>query len=137
MDRANETFIVVTIVGGQPGLGRYLAFGTLFAHGPDAAIDRIDRHRVMSRHAVTPMGEADLRRRLPMHGLSGLRFFAPHELRDTTDAIIELQDGPVMFDAVTEEDLRRIATILRAPGGQQLLIGASSKAEVVAGAGRV
>lgn len=51
------------LVVGAPELKRYTAFGHLFAHyGAD--VFRIDRHPVMSRHPVTPMDEADLRRHL-------------------------------------------------------------------------
>ncbi|WP_421726033.1 four-carbon acid sugar kinase family protein [Bauldia sp.] len=46
-----------------PAMGRYQAFGNLFAveHG---VVYRIDRHPTMSRHPVTPMDEADVRRHL-------------------------------------------------------------------------
>lgn len=50
------------IIVGAPKLGRYVAFGQLFARaGQAATIHRLDRHPVMSRHPVTPMSEADLR----------------------------------------------------------------------------
>lgn len=43
----------------DPGMGRFQAFGNLFAmmHG---TAHRLDRHPVMSGHPVTPMDEADL-----------------------------------------------------------------------------
>jgi len=54
---------VVPIVVGAPQLRRYTVFGQLFAaYGGETW--RIDRHPVMSRHPVTPMDEADLRRHL-------------------------------------------------------------------------
>ena len=43
-----------------PRMGRYQAFGNLFA-AVDGAVYRLDRHPTMSRHPVTPMDEADLR----------------------------------------------------------------------------
>ena len=43
----------------DPGMGRFQAFGNLFAMMHDAA-HRLDRHPVMSMHPVTPMDEADL-----------------------------------------------------------------------------
>ena len=47
---------------GLPLLGRYVAFGNLFARsGLDTEPCRLDRHPTMSRHPVTPMNEADLR----------------------------------------------------------------------------
>ncbi len=51
------------LVVGAPALRRYQAFGTLFA-AVDGVAHRLDRHPTMSRHPVTPMGEADLRRHL-------------------------------------------------------------------------
>ncbi|HBY63427.1 MAG TPA: hypothetical protein DEH78_26685 [Solibacterales bacterium] len=52
----------VPVLAGAPGLGRYCAFGNLFARsGLDSPIYRLDRHPTMSRHPVTPMHEADLR----------------------------------------------------------------------------
>lgn len=48
------------IVVGAPALGRYTAFGHLFARAHDGHCHRIDRHPTMSRHPVTPMDESDL-----------------------------------------------------------------------------
>lgn len=47
----------------DPGMGRYQAFGHLFAQA-QGAVHRLDRHPVMARHPVTPMDEADLARHL-------------------------------------------------------------------------
>src|SRR5918993_3636213 len=53
---------VVPVVVGAPSLGRFCAFGHLFARcGDDATPYRLDRHPSMSKHPVTPMDEADLR----------------------------------------------------------------------------
>jgi uncharacterized protein YgbK (DUF1537 family) len=55
----------IPVVVGVPALGRYTAFGHLFARAPGEAHPiRIDRHPVMSRHPVTPMTEADLTKHL-------------------------------------------------------------------------
>ncbi|KQP23018.1 3-oxo-isoapionate kinase OiaK [Pseudorhodoferax sp. Leaf267] len=51
------------MVVGAPRLGRYQAFGNLFAV-VDGRGHRLDRHPTMSRHPVTPMAEADLARHL-------------------------------------------------------------------------
>src|SRR6056297_396305 len=53
----------IPLVVGAPAIRRYQAFGTLFA-GAGSENHRLDRHPVMSRHPVTPMGEADLGRHL-------------------------------------------------------------------------
>lgn len=48
-----------------PAIGRWQAFGTLFARAGDG-IHRLDRHPTMSVHPVTPMGEADVLRHLAL-----------------------------------------------------------------------
>ncbi len=54
---------VVPVVTAAPRLGRYQAFGSLFASA-GAETYRLDRHPVMARHPVTPMDEADVARHL-------------------------------------------------------------------------
>lgn len=49
----------VPILIAAPQIGRYQAFGNLFARAGDG-IHRLDRHPIMSRHPVTPMTEADV-----------------------------------------------------------------------------
>lgn len=122
---------VVAVVGGQPSLGRYLAFGNLFARGPDGAVHRIDRHPVMSRHPVTPMAEADLARHLAAQGLEGLAPVTGAALDDAAGVLEMVRAGPVLFDVMTEADQARIGAVLRRAGGRQLLIGASSVAEIL------
>ncbi|MFO0914711.1 MAG: four-carbon acid sugar kinase family protein [Pirellulales bacterium] len=52
----------VPVVVGAPQLGRYQAFGNLFARsGLDTEPFRLDRHPTMRCHPITPMDEADLR----------------------------------------------------------------------------
>ncbi|BBU57689.1 hypothetical protein KU6B_39540 [Mameliella alba] len=124
---------VVAVIGGQPSLGRYCLFGHLFARGPDGNVHRIDRHPVMAHHPVTPMEEADLRRHLAAQDLDGLTL-VPFTQLDETEAVVEtLKAGPVLFDMASEADGLAIARALRQAGGRQLLIGASSVAEILAG----
>ena len=55
----------VPVFVAAPDLGRYCAFGNLFARfGVEPEVYRLDRHPSMSRHPTTPMNEADLRRHL-------------------------------------------------------------------------
>ena len=64
---------IVSIVGGQPNLGRHCLFGNLFASaGTNGEVFRVDRHPTMSRHPVTPMREADLRVHLAQQGFEGI-----------------------------------------------------------------
>lgn len=51
--------IAAGMITAAPQMRRYQAFGNLFA-GTFDGVHRLDRHPVMSRHPVTPMGEADL-----------------------------------------------------------------------------
>jgi 3-oxoisoapionate kinase len=48
------------LVVAAPAIGRYQAFGNLFAASGEG-VYRLDRHPVMQRHPVTPMDEADVR----------------------------------------------------------------------------
>jgi uncharacterized protein YgbK (DUF1537 family) len=48
------------LVIAAPAIGRYQAFGNLFATYRDH-IYRLDRHPVMHQHPITPMDEADVR----------------------------------------------------------------------------
>ena len=66
------------LVVAAPQIGRYQAFGNLFA-AVDGTPHRLDRHPVMSRHPVTPMDEADVCRHL------GRQTSLPIELVDIVD----------------------------------------------------
>ncbi|MGO4852279.1 four-carbon acid sugar kinase family protein [Phaeovulum sp. W22_SRMD_FR3] len=110
----------LAVIGGQPSLGRYAAFGTLFARAPDGAIHRIDRHPIMSRHPVTPMHEADLLRHLAALGLNDLQLV----LRGTAGAAF-----PRFYDAVDQADVAAAGRDLLASARRVLVMGASSVAE--------
>lgn len=49
----------IPMVVSDPGMGRFQAFGNLFAHANGIGY-RLDRHPTMSKHPITPMNEADL-----------------------------------------------------------------------------
>lgn len=69
-----ESRAATPIIVGAPALGRYMAFGHLFARAHDGYY-RIDRHPTMSRHPVTPMTESDLLIHLAQQtGLRGRSF---------------------------------------------------------------
>lgn len=65
IELALEAFVDawVPLVVGAPALGRYVAFGNLFARAGSETV-RLDRHPTMNRHPSTPMRESDLRRHL-------------------------------------------------------------------------
>lgn len=130
---------IVSIVGGQPSIGRYCSFGNLFARAGSAPeIHRIDRHPVMSVHPVTPMHEADLRRHLEAQGLEDVRSVphvayppganlpvnagaGPAVSSDTDfatldawiDQVIESADGPLLLDLVDESQLALIGRLIQ------------------------
>jgi uncharacterized protein YgbK (DUF1537 family) len=55
-----------------PAIGRWQAFGTLFARAGDGGVHRLDRHPTMARHPVTPMDEADVGRHLARQTARGV-----------------------------------------------------------------
>ncbi len=113
---------LVPLLVAAPALGRYCAFGNLFARygiGSAGAIHRLDRHPSVSKHPVTPMTEADLRAHL------ALQTSLPVGLLDATD----LERGPaesaaalqklagmghrvVLFDALNSAHLLRVGGLI-------------------------
>jgi len=78
----------VPVAVAAPHLKRFVLFGNLFAAaGRD--VYRIDWHPTMSRHPVTPMDEADLRRHLARQT----------RLRIGSVDILALQNGAAMRDS--------------------------------------
>ncbi|WP_332682758.1 four-carbon acid sugar kinase family protein [Bosea sp. (in: a-proteobacteria)] len=131
---------LVPILGGQPNLGRYCLFGTLFAAaGTGGTVHRIDRHPTMSVHPATPMGEADLRRHLAAQGLGDVglvdyrRYGGPgaSELGESLAGTA----GPLLFDVARIGDLAVIGRLIaeRAVGAPMLVVGPSSVAQALAG----
>lgn len=132
---------LLPIIGGQPNLGRYCLFGTLFAAaGAGGSVHRIDRHPTMSVHPVTPMGEADLRRHLQAQGMERVALvdFRCHEAGGAGQALdVALAGEPdaVLFDVSRPSDLTAIGALMRErmSAGPMLAIGASSVAQAFAG----
>ena len=62
---------IAPLVVAAPQIGRWQAFGTLFARAGDG-IHRLDRHPTMAVHPVTPMDEADVCRHLARQTALGL-----------------------------------------------------------------
>ncbi|MCX5478650.1 four-carbon acid sugar kinase family protein [Kaistia geumhonensis] len=112
------------LVVAAPPIGRYQAFGTLFALY-DGAVYRLDRHPTMSRHPVTPMHEADVRRHL------GLQTTRPIGLvdrlglhRDAGAALAAARDGGadiVAIDVMDDEDLACAGRLVWENRGERLL----------------
>lgn len=120
------------MVVGAPRLGRYTAFGHLFAVA-DGAGHRLDRHPTMARHPVTPMAEADLRLHL------GQQTTLRRELIDFTqlkagagaarlDALLDAGgDTPVvLLDVLDDETLRAAGALVWDRRGTGLFSASSS-----------
>ena len=131
IDIGRETFgqTVVPVVVGAPQLKRYTAFGNLFA-AYQGSVYRIDRHPVMSRHPVTPMGEADLavhlskQTRLPV-ALADLATIASADADLRVDRLATEAGGILLIDVDSE------AT--QAAAGRQLVRLASQFGSFLAG----
>jgi 3-oxoisoapionate kinase len=133
---------LVPIVGGQPNLGRYCLFGTLFAAaGAGGDVYRIDRHPTMSVHPVTPMGEADLRKHFAKQGLERIgliedRAYACNKAAALLDECLAARPGAVLFDVVRAEDLANVGRLIlqHAARGAMLAVGPSSVAQALCAA---
>lgn len=106
----------VPILVAAPSLGRWVAFGNLFARAGGTEIFRLDRHPTMSRHPATPMDEADLARHLARQ----------------TDRPVHRLPLPDLAQAESDAPLRRAA----AAGARALLFDGVDAASLAAG-GRI
>ncbi|MBP2231756.1 uncharacterized protein YgbK (DUF1537 family) [Azospirillum agricola] len=128
----------VPVVGGQPNIGRYCLFGTLFAAaGAGGAVHRIDRHPTMRVHPVTPMTEADLRLHLAAQGLEGMAAL-PYTDYDgdpaaTLDRLLESAPPAVLLDIGRPADLAVAGRLIwsHAQRAPLLAVGPSSVAQAL------
>lgn len=110
----------VPLVVGAPALGRYCVFGNLFARsGPETEPFRLDRHPTMSRHPVTPMNEADIRRVLaaqtdiPVQLVDVLSLAAPEAAAARLTALIAAEDSSVvLFDGLTDAHMAVVGQLI-------------------------
>ena len=107
----------VPLVVGDAGMGRFQAFGHLFANAADGKAYRLDRHPSMSRHPVTPMDEADLALHLgrQTHKRIGLvDFVAMKRGRADTQLAEALAGGAqiVSFDVLDAETLAETGRLI-------------------------
>jgi uncharacterized protein YgbK (DUF1537 family) len=94
----------------------------------------------MSRHPVTPMGEADLRQHLAAQGIALIGLVDVRALDGNDDALAaqvtpmtEAAAGAVLFDALHAEHLERIGAVIarQAAAAPLLALGASSVAQAL------
>jgi len=106
----------VPLVVGAPAIGRYQAFGNLFAaFGGD--VFRLDRHPVMARHPSTPMDEADLARHLARQtdlpvGLVDIAALKSGGGRKALDKALAAGARIVSIDVLDEETLAAAGELL-------------------------
>lgn len=109
----------VPLLVGVPYLGRYTLFGNHFA-AAGAAVHRLDRHPTMSRHPVTPMGEADLRLHLRCQTDAKVSLFdilaldgVPEEVRDRLERLLAAESpAVVLFDVLDEQRLEAAGRLI-------------------------
>lgn len=104
------------MIVGAPRLNRFQVFGNLFASVNGLGY-RLDRHPTMSRHPVTPMGEADLRLHLGRQTgrRIGLVDFVRAKQGGSDEALRDLAgtDAPVvMIDVCDDETLRNAGRLI-------------------------
>ena len=123
LDLSREAFgdRTIPIVAATPALGRYCAFGNLFARsGTDGRVHRIDRHPIMSAHPVTPMHEADLARHLGAQtAMTIAGFTLPQFALDRAAMAMEMRrlvdatwGGAVLLDGTSSEHLTETGRLL-------------------------
>ena len=111
-----------------PNLGRYSAFGNLYARmgiGSQGAIYRLDRHPSMSTHPVTPSSESDLRLHLSKQTSEPMGLIDLVDLVKPTSEIIaklnaEIAEGKkiIFFDAMYEYQMITIGEVLDQKAGK-------------------
>jgi uncharacterized protein YgbK (DUF1537 family) len=138
--------MAVPLVVGVPQLGRWTAFGTLFATF-DGDVYRLDRHPAMTVHPITPMTEADLRVHLSAQtalptalvdvaALDG----ADDEVASRVDASLHHHDGIVLFDVDGAATQRQVGLALHrllsrsVEAGETVAVVGSSGVEYALGA---
>lgn len=119
-----------TLVG-VPRLGRYQAFGHLFAVAQGEGF-RLDRHPTMSRHPVTPMGESDLRLHLSAQtarrcALVDFTQLKRGDAQLALDAARAAGDRPVvLIDVLDDETLLAAGRLVWEGRGQGVFSASSS-----------
>jgi 3-oxoisoapionate kinase len=99
-----------------PAIGRYQAFGNLFAASGDG-VYRLDRHPVMQQHPVMPMNEADVRLHIgkqTSRGIGLIDFAAMKSGSGLERFDVELKHGRslLMLDIVDEETLQWVGALM-------------------------
>lgn len=107
---AGQTGPRAPLVVAAPQIGRWQAFGTLFARAGDGRTYRLDRHPTMAHHPVTPMDEADVLRHLARQTKLKLSLVDLVDLTSGTACLPE--EGIIAIDVVDTETLEAAGALL-------------------------
>ncbi len=109
------------ILSAAPTLGRYSAFGNLYARmgiGSQGGIFRLDRHPSMSTHPVTPANESDLRLHLGRQTSLPMGLIDLVDLEKSVEEIIQKIDAEIaagkkiiFFDAMYDWQMTKIGEV--------------------------
>lgn len=112
----------IPLLVAAPTLGRYCAFGNLFARmgiGTEGPIYRLDRHPSMRSHPVTPANESDLRVHLSRQttkkiGLMNILQMAlnKQDMTEALEIIIAEESEIVLFDALYPGHITSIGRLI-------------------------
>lgn len=111
----------ISLVVAAPSLGRYCAFGNLFARmgiGSNGYIHRLDRHPSMSKHPTTPADESDLRLHLSKQTQKScglIDILQIEKPQKEASALLEtiIQDNDiVLFDGLHEHQMPLIGALI-------------------------
>jgi uncharacterized protein YgbK (DUF1537 family) len=116
----NNRFTPILVAA--PNLGRFSAFGNLFARmgiGSQGAIYRLDRHPSMRKHPITPADESDLRVHLSKQIQVSMGLIDLVDLGKTSAAIkakleaeIDAGNTIIFFDALYENQMQIIGELI-------------------------
>lgn len=108
---------VVPILVAAPHLRRYVLFGNLFAAAGEE-VYRIDHHPTMSRHPVTPMHEADLRRHLAAQTDTPIALLPIDRIEaGETGAVFDtITESAILFDGLDTASVAAAGAILLSRG---------------------
>jgi len=120
------------IVQGVPLLGRYIVFGNHFTVYGDQRY-RLDRHPVMSKHPITPMGEGDLRVHFGQQSEKKVQLVDLLHLGESYQSLSERFDryaeanDIILFDTLDDKNLLQIGQLLhdKSRNGRVFAVGSS------------
>ncbi|WP_418262463.1 four-carbon acid sugar kinase family protein [Flavobacterium faecale] len=124
----------VMVSPGAPHLGRFFAFGNLFASMGTAGIGeiyRIDQHPSMSQHPVTPALEGDLRVHLAKQTNKSIALVNITQIEKGKEAILtsvsENKETDILFfDAVNTTHLQNIGSVFNELAKEKTLFSVGS-----------